>query len=64
MQQPLAGKKTYLIAAAMILYAVCGLLLGYTEPDAAITLILEALALAGLRLGIANAGGGPQEGSY
>ena len=63
MTEPLPGKKTYLVAGAMILYAVLGLVLGYTEPDAAITLVLEALALAGLRLAVAH-GGGPQEGSY
>lgn len=51
----LSGYKTYLIVAAMIVYAILGLVLGYQESPEVIRLILEALAIAGLRIGVAKA---------
>ena len=49
----LKGKKTYLIALAMVLYEVGGYLLGKNAmPD--MKIILEGLGLATLRAGIAK----------
>lgn len=48
----LEGKKTYIVAAGMVAYAVIGAALGYVEIDRAIELLMEAAALAGLRNGI------------
>jgi len=50
----LKGKKTYIVVAAMVLYAGLGLVLGYQTQDQAITLVLDGLAIAGLRLGMAK----------
>lgn len=49
----LAGKKTYLVAALMAVYAVSGWLLG-NEPDVDWRLILEGLGLSALRAGVAK----------
>ncbi|KKM85362.1 hypothetical protein LCGC14_1289740 [marine sediment metagenome] len=51
----LTGSKTYMVVAAMILYAILGLVLGYQEAPEAMKLVLEALAVAGLRIGVAKA---------
>lgn len=50
----LEGKKSFIVAAAMIFYAV--VVLGFQGGDwnEATKLILEGLALFGLRLGISN----------
>ena len=49
----LNGKKTYLVALAMVAYEVGGYLLGRSAmPD--IKIILEGLGLAALRAGIAS----------
>lgn len=45
----LQGKKTYLIVAAMVVYAVLGLVLGLHSSDRATELFLLALGMAGLR---------------
>jgi len=45
----LKGKKTYLVALLMVLYAAFGLLLGDLNQEKTIHLVLEALGLAGLR---------------
>ena len=50
----LAGKKTYIVAIATVIYAVLGLILGYQSSEIAVPLILGALGLAGLRIGIGN----------
>jgi len=52
---PLSGKKTFLVAGAMIAYAIGGMVLGYVEPSEGVPLVMEALAIAALRLGIAKA---------
>jgi len=46
------GKKTYLAAAGMVLYALSGLALGQVDPSEAWPLILQAAAIFGLRHGI------------
>lgn len=43
------GKKTYAAATLMVVYAVSGVILGHLEQEQAVQLILEALAIAGLR---------------
>jgi hypothetical protein len=48
----LSGKKTYLAASLMIVYAISGLLLGHIDPGEAWESILQATAIIGLRLGI------------
>lgn len=50
-QNMLSGKKTYIVAVAMIVYALLGQYIG-KELD--VNLILEALAIAGLRAGISK----------
>lgn len=50
------GKKTYITVGAMIVYAVLGIYLKYMQPTDAITLILQALGIGGLRAGIAAQG--------
>ena len=48
------GKKTYIVAGLMCIYAVVGYFLGKETPDELVKMILEALAVAGLRAGIAK----------
>lgn len=50
----LEGKKTYLIAAATILYGALGLALGHLNVDQAAELILGGSGLAALRAGLAK----------
>lgn len=50
----LHGKKTYLIAVAMIVYSVSSYFLGQENAGFDIRAILEALGLAALRSGVAN----------
>lgn len=51
---PLTGWKTYGVALAMLAYAGCGYALGYLDAVQAGQLALQALAVAGLRHGIAT----------
>lgn len=48
----LSGYKTYICAGLMVLYAVSGYLLKDQTQNQAMTLILQALAISGLRSGI------------
>lgn len=50
----LNGYKTYLIAAAILAYALLGVGLGDMDGAKFVELILEASALAGLRHGISK----------
>ncbi len=50
----LKGRKTYVVAALMIVYAAIGMVLGQIDQDSAVRLILEALGLSALRAGISN----------
>ncbi len=43
------GKKTYLAAAGLALFALLGLALGQHSPDEAFKLLLEAASIASLR---------------
>ena len=52
LQAVLAGRKTYLIAAAIIAYQVIGHYVYATPHD--VTVILDALGLGALRAGIAK----------
>lgn len=48
----LAGRKTYIVSAAMVAYAALGFLLGELDANRAVELILEASAVAALRRGV------------
>ncbi len=48
----LKGKKTYVVAAAMIFYAVVVLGLQGGDWGAVSKMVLEALAIVGLRIGV------------
>lgn len=50
----LQGKKTYIVAAALVVYAVAGVYTGQLTQDAAITLVLNGLGLSALRAGISK----------
>lgn len=50
----LSGKKTYLLAALGIIYAVSGFLTGNIEGQAALELIWAALTASTIRAGIAK----------
>ncbi len=50
----LKGYKTYIVAGATILYAVCGFIIGKVPLDVAIPLILGALGFSGLRHGLST----------
>jgi len=52
--EKLRGRKTYLLAAVTVLYAVSGLILGQIEQEKAIELILGALTVSALRNGMPN----------
>lgn len=43
------GNKTFIAAGLLGAFAVIGGLIGQLEPEQAVALILEALAIAGLR---------------
>ncbi len=49
------GYKTYLIAAAGVLYAVCGFVTGNVDANTAVQVIVTSLGLAAVRHGVANA---------
>ncbi len=49
MKEFLSGKKSYIVAAALIIYAVTGVFTGNLSQDAAITLVLNGLGLGALR---------------
>jgi len=46
------GKKTYIVAVAMICYALGGVVADLLDWNTAIQTILTALAIMGLRIGI------------
>ena len=48
----LNGRKSYLVAAAMVLYGVLGVLLGKVELNTAIMDVLMGLGIASVRHGI------------
>lgn len=48
----LAGKKTYIVAVALVIYAIAGVYSGQLSQDAAVTLFLNSLGLGSLRSAI------------
>ena len=48
----LSGKKTYIIAGAMILWAILGAIIGKHDANTALQEIFVALGMMGLRNGI------------
>ena len=50
----LNGKKTYIICVLMLIYAISAFALGKIDANQAWQIILEALAIAGLRHGFSN----------
>lgn len=52
----LTGKKTYFVAAGMVLYAVLGVAFGSFDWNHAADLIWQAAAIAGLRHGVSTTG--------
>lgn len=53
-KEAVKGYKTYAIALAMVVYAVLGYLLQYSELPQSIEIVFEALAIAGLRAGVSK----------
>ena len=49
MLNALKGKKSYLVAAALIIYAAAAVYLGKMDYQTAITLVLNGLGLGALR---------------
>ncbi len=45
----LKGKKTFIVAAVSIVWAIVGAIAGLLSPDEALNVALAALAVAGLR---------------
>ena len=45
----LSGKKTYIVAIALVVYAVAGVVSGQMTQDAAVQLVLNGLGLGALR---------------
>lgn len=52
--QFLQGKKTYLLAAAAIVYAIAGFYLGQFDAQTALQMVWAALTTGALRAGIAK----------
>lgn len=50
----LQGRKTYVVALALIAYAVFGVYTGQLSQDQAITLVLNGLGLGALRAGVSK----------
>lgn len=50
----LEGRKTFIVACGMVVYAVVGWWLNYLTPQVAQHILMEAAALAGLRAAIAK----------
>jgi hypothetical protein len=50
----LQGKKTYIVAAALIAYAIFGVYTGQLSQDQAVQVVLNGLGLSALRAGISK----------
>jgi hypothetical protein len=50
----LQGKKTYVVAIALVIYAVAGVYTGQLSQPEAVTLVLNGLGLGALRAGISK----------
>lgn len=54
MNEPMQGKKTYIIGGLMIIYGILGFFLGQQEFMEAGRVVLEGAGLITLRLGVAK----------
>lgn len=52
--EAISGKRTYIVAIALIIYAVAGWIAGKIDPNSAFENIMIALGLMGLRAGVTN----------
>lgn len=50
----LKGKKTYLVALALIVFAITGVITGNLTADQAFVLVLNGLGLGALRSGVSK----------
>lgn len=48
----LAGKKSYIVVVALVVYAIAGVYTGQLTQDAAVALVLNGLGLGALRSAI------------
>ena len=48
------GKKSYLVAAVAILYAISGFFFGALDANAAVQIVIAALGLSSVRHGISK----------
>lgn len=55
LKSQLEGKKTYLVSAGFVVYAILGVALGQLTPEQALQLVLSGLGFATLRAGVAKA---------
>ena len=49
MLKKLEGKKTYIIAALLVLYAIAGVITSQLTPEAAVFIVLNGLGLGTVR---------------
>ena len=54
MLEKLSGKKTYLLSAALALYALLGLITGQLDQGKAIELFLQSGIFSAIRAGVAK----------
>lgn len=50
----LKGKKTYILSALAVVYAISGLALGHIDPQTAVDMIWVALTGSALRASVTN----------
>lgn len=48
----IVGKRSYIVAVALVVYAIAGVYSGQLSQDAAVTLVLNGLGLGSLRSAI------------
>ena len=56
MREYFKGKKTYLIAFALVVYAISGVVAGQINPNEAILVVLNGLGLGAVRAGVEKSG--------
>jgi len=54
MWSKLSGKKTFIVCAVGVLWAVIGAVLGYLSPEESLNIVLASLGGAGLRAGMSK----------
>ena len=55
--EAISGKRTYIVAICLIIYAVAGWVAGKIDANSAFENVMIALGLMGLRAGINSPGG-------